>query len=255
MVSEYERVLAEGEYRIVPKTALRLRGKVKELLTGITTNDLNKNKNAFLDRFGKLIALADQQIKEDESYLAIESRYETELLNHLQTYQKFTGTKIEKVPETVMHIIGKEKPTDGIIFPQNIGYLAFKHPSGSMEMSEETHTTLRLENNIPVQGIDFDHQMFLDLGMENAISFTKGCYLGQEVIARAKRVGPMRKLVRILYSAIPERATINGEEVGKITSKCFSPRYGKFLVFAIIRNHKQKAFSVPIAGISPVSGI
>jgi len=130
------------------------------------------------------------------------------------------------------------------MFPQNIGYLAILEDTKELtvqEISDEIYNTIRLENNIPLQGTDFENQMFLDIGLEDSVSFTKGCYLGQEVMARVHNLAkPQRKLVRILYDKLPEKVTIQGKEVGKITSSCFSPKYKKHLVFALIKNYEER---------------
>src|SRR3989338_4491335 len=111
------------------------------------------------------------------------------------------------------------------------------------EIPDEIYEIVRIENNIPVQGIDFDNVMFLETGLYDAVSFTKGCYLGQEIIARVHYKGnPARKLVRTLYKELPEggNVRIKGEIAGKITSECFSPKYNKYLAFAVIKDYEME---------------
>jgi folate-binding protein YgfZ len=51
-------------------------------------------------------------------------------------------------------------------------------------------------NEIPWQGVDFDEEMILCVADEERISYLKGCYLGQEVVARVHYKGrPPKKLV------------------------------------------------------------
>jgi folate-binding Fe-S cluster repair protein YgfZ len=66
----------------------------------------------------------------------------------------------------------------------------------------------------------------------NAISYSKGCYIGQEVIARIRTYGQVAKALRTLRfdpsAAVPNRGDKvqhNGKEVGWITSAVFSPKF------------------------------
>ena len=57
------------------------------------------------------------------------------------------------------------------------------------KINNETYDILRLETGIPLFGIDFDEKTVLSEVGEEAISYEKGCYTGQEVIARIKNIG------------------------------------------------------------------
>lgn len=99
---------------------------------------------------------------------------------------------------------------------------------------------LRVEAGIPRFGVDMDDSAFpQEAGIEAiAISYTKGCYVGQEVIARIKSVGHVnRTLVRL---RLPEQAKqgdplfLNHKETGKVGSAVSSPTYGR-IGLAIVR--------------------
>ena len=54
----------------------------------------------------------------------------------------------------------------------------------------------RLKHGIPVHGADYDREMLLNLNDLSYVSFEKGCFLGQEIIARVHHRGkPPKKLV------------------------------------------------------------
>lgn len=105
--------------------------------------------------------------------------------------------------------------------------------AGAMEASKETAELLRIEAGRPRFGIDMDTETIpLEAGIEDrAISFTKGCYVGQEVIIRVMHRGHgrvARRLVGLVLDggAAPSRgdAILAGEkEVGEITSAADSP--------------------------------
>jgi len=88
---------------------------------------------------------------------------------------------------------------------------------------------LRLEAGIPWYGYDVDETTIpLEAGLESAISFTKGCYIGQETIAMIRYRGHInRKLVglRLKGDRLPDsgdRVVADDTEVGRITSAAFS---------------------------------
>ncbi len=219
-------------YKVLSKVCYKI-SSAEKLLNGITSNELTKEKNAFLDRFGKLVVLFDQKVMGDAAYLVFESKFEQRFLSHIKPFSKLVKARIEKIPMKVLHII--EEELGEMRFPQPIGYLALlEELPNSPELSEKEYEMIRIENNMPLQGIDFDNEMFLDTGID-AVSFTKGCFLGQEVMARVHNLGkPGRKIARILYDKIPEHAACNGKYAGRITSACFSKKYNKFLCFAMI---------------------
>ena len=105
------------------------------------------------------------------------------------------------------------------------------------EISLDTFEVVRIERGIPRFLVDMDTDTIpLEAGIEDrAISFTKGCYVGQEVIVRVTHRGGGRvakKLVR--WKADPSAAVVplpgsrifagEGEkDIGRVTSAAFSP--------------------------------
>ncbi|MBI2359594.1 MAG: aminomethyl transferase family protein, partial [Deltaproteobacteria bacterium] len=90
--------------------------------------------------------------------------------------------------------------------------------------------TLRVEAGIPLYGVDMDEgTLLLETGLDHAVSFQKGCYLGQEVVERIRSRGHVnRKLVGLLLDGkepAERGAKIrSGEkEVGWVTSAVHSP--------------------------------
>ncbi|HET8564679.1 MAG TPA: aminomethyltransferase family protein [Candidatus Binatia bacterium] len=97
-------------------------------------------------------------------------------------------------------------------------------------VGEQVQEVLRVEAGIPRYGIDFneDH-LLLETGLDHAVSFTKGCYLGQEVVERIHSRGHVnKKLTGLLLEGQTEaksgnRITSANKEVGIITSSVNSP--------------------------------
>ena len=94
----------------------------------------------------------------------------------------------------------------------------------------DTLDVLRIEAGIPWHGRDIDESTLIsEVGIDTAISYKKGCYLGQEVVERVAARGQVhRKLVGLLCAGrevpAPEtKLTRDGKEVGWITSAVWSP--------------------------------
>ena len=113
---------------------------------------------------------------------------------------------------------------------------------GVAELDVATAESLRIEAGVPRFGPDMDEETIpLEAGIESrAISFTKGCYVGQEVIVRVLHRGHgrvARKLVGLILDDGPAPAAgaivRSGErEVGRITSGAISPALKKPIALA-----------------------
>jgi folate-binding protein YgfZ len=107
------------------------------------------------------------------------------------------------------------------------------------EASEEAAECLRIESGRPRLGFELDGVIPQEAGLnERAVSFTKGCYVGQETVARLHYKGkPNRHLrgLRLSEPAVPGDAIVLGErEVGTVGSACVSPVHGP-IALALIR--------------------
>jgi folate-binding protein YgfZ len=119
-------------------------------------------------------------------------------------------------------------------------FLNALHVAGAVDVPREAFEVLRIESGVPLFGVDMDEDTIpLEAGIENrAISFTKGCYVGQEVIIRVLHRGHGRvakKLVPLTLDVSSEdhlpapKTTIvrDGKEIGRLTSVAWSPALGK----------------------------
>ncbi|OYV96370.1 MAG: hypothetical protein B7Z73_00860 [Planctomycetia bacterium 21-64-5] len=101
----------------------------------------------------------------------------------------------------------------------------------------------RLEAGFPWYGIDIsDQNLPQEVGRDAlAISFQKGCYIGQETVARIDALGHVNKtLVRLRFEGqqVPLPGTelqVSGQTVGHVTSAAFSPRAGVPLALGYVR--------------------
>ena len=103
-------------------------------------------------------------------------------------------------------------------------------PFSAMWVGEEAQNTLRIEAGIPRYGPDItEDNLLLETGLEHAVSFKKGCYLGQEVVERIRSRGHVNKKLcgLLLDGQRPPRAGASisaaGKNIGAITSSVYSP--------------------------------
>ena len=121
-------------------------------------------------------------------------------------------------------------------------------------LTQQSLTTTRIEAGIALFGIDFDETRFpQETGAEaDAVSYTKGCYLGQEVIARLHYRGQAQNVLRGLRFAErtpgPGMAVLHeGREAGCATSVADSPRFGP-IGLAILHRRAEPGCRVELAG-------
>jgi folate-binding protein YgfZ len=112
---------------------------------------------------------------------------------------------------------------------------------------------LRLEAGRPRIGIDFDEtHLVLEAGLERGIHFSKGCYLGQEIVERASARGHVNKRLvglRVDGDAVPRpgaRIVAEASDVGRITSAARSPN----LRSTIALGYVKRAFVAPGSRLS-----
>ena len=124
---------------------------------------------------------------------------------------------------------------------------------GGRPVGWEAFETTRIEKGIPRFGVDMDETYFpQECGIESrAVSYTKGCYIGQEVLNRIHTLGHVNKELRGLRLA-SELATLPvkgdklfqaGHEVGRITSAVFSPVMNGKIALAMLRKDAGAAGS------------
>ena len=122
--------------------------------------------------------------------------------------------------------------------------------AGGADVDPAAAETVRLEAGRPRFPVDMDGETIpLEAGIEDrAISFTKGCYVGQEVVVRILHRGGGRVARRLVglalgpaggadAAAVPERGAVvrrAGEPVGQITSAAASPALGQVIALGYL---------------------
>ena len=128
----------------------------------------------------------------------------------------------------------------GVIWPIDrpvSGYLFLMRPDhsdpdwGAHPAAADAYEILRIEAGLPKIGVEIhDDSIPLEVGLWDDVSFEKGCYVGQEIIARMERRGKLAKQlvgVRLGSEANPgSTLKQSGKTVGTLTSVVQSPKLG-----------------------------
>jgi folate-binding protein YgfZ len=116
--------------------------------------------------------------------------------------------------------------------------------AGARPAGHDALEVLRVEAGVPRYGADVDEtNVVSEAGLGEALSFTKGCYVGQEIIARIHWRGHVAKR---LAGLLPEgegaiepgtklRAADGAREAGRVTSVAYSPRLGRQIALGFVK--------------------
>jgi folate-binding protein YgfZ len=126
-------------------------------------------------------------------------------------------------------------------------------------LGDAARTALRIEGGVPLFGVDMDDETIpLEAGIEDrAISLTKGCYVGQEVIIRVLHRGHGRVAKRLAGIALDgdrvpgagARIVSGDREVGVVTSSTMSPSLGRPIALGYVgRDFTATGTAVSIDG-------
>ena len=207
------------------------------------------------DRLSKYIIAEDVQIVDVAPHyalLSIQGPRSAELLANLSIVQSlptkpFQWTKTES-PSGDLYLICNSRygpPGFDLFVPiAEAPQIAEKLSSSIKLVGIDACEVSRIENAIPRFGIDMDETNLAPEALrENAISYAKGCYIGQEVIARIRTYGQVAKALRLLrlpddlehLPARGEKLFKEQREVGFITSAAISPLHGGQVALAYVR--------------------
>jgi tRNA-modifying protein YgfZ len=125
--------------------------------------------------------------------------------------------------------------------------------AGAVPLDDATLDVLRVEQGYAATGHELSQEYIpLETGLLDAVSFTKGCYVGQEIIARMESRGRLAKQLRGLRLSAPATAPakleVGGKEAGDLTSFVLSPRFGPIALAYVRTAHAEPGTTIGIAG-------
>ena len=115
--------------------------------------------------------------------------------------------------------------------------------AGARPIGYEAFERLRIEAGVPRYGVDMDEtNVVTETGLDEAVSYTKGCYIGQEIIARIKYRGHVaKKLVGLAFDRTlkigdePRIKSADDKEIGRLTSVTLSPHLGYTIALGYVK--------------------
>ncbi len=123
----------------------------------------------------------------------------------------------------------------------------FLENANACSVSENARETLRIEAGIPIYGKDMDNSNVLpETGLEHSsVSYNKGCYIGQEVIARIKTYGsPSYALMGLIIEGDTPppyngEISLDGKKIGYIKSSTYSHTLEKNIALAYMQKEHR----------------
>lgn len=216
-----------------------------------------RNREKLIDALSRFIVADDvemEDLSETQTTLALQGPLSSQVLAaagiSASLSKMFQHVEVTLAGTSVRLIRANDTGEDGYeIFAPSIQavslWQALLHagaPLGLRPVGLAALNTLRIEAGIPWYGVDMDEgRIVLEVGLEEAISFKKGCYLGQEVVERATARGHVnRKLTGLVVQddtlpASGDKLFHDSQEVGWVTSATVSPRLGRPIALGYVR--------------------
>jgi folate-binding protein YgfZ len=285
--SDYELLTGEvGRVDRAERTKLLVGGgDGAEFLQGQLTNDVEGLTSgtgcyaALLTHKGKL--RADMRVLRGEDWIWLDSEPQSRelLLQTLERYSLGRDVRLDDVTDerAITSLIGPRArealdttPPDeehafvhgelGLYVATDLGVDVISDVSeaerirdaiGAEPVSAEAAECLRIESGRPRFGLDMDEETIPEeAGLnDRAVSFTKGCYVGQETVARLHYKGrPNRHLRGLRLSAPADRGDevrLGERAIGRVGSSCVSPAHGP-IALAVIRREAGPGAQVAV---------
>ncbi len=115
--------------------------------------------------------------------------------------------------------------------------------AGAIPVGEEVFEVLRIEAGIPRYGVDMDeNNVVTETNLDDSVSYTKGCYIGQEIIARIKYRGHVaKKLIGLSFADKVDVSpgdlikSSDDKDIGRITSVAYSPQLKRTIALVYVK--------------------
>ena len=259
---------------------IRLTGEDRvRLLHAMTTNDIRSLQPGqgcytfFLNAQGRILADANVLCGPEDLLLDTEPETAAGIYEHLDkfiiaddvTIEDLTGGTASYALEgpQAIDILGDLAPAGDNAYTARDNWTVFRHsltgrPNGFLlfgpagqrpplldgveQADAEALRVVRLENGQPRYGEEISERFLTqETGQMHAVSFQKGCYLGQEIVERVRsRAQIHRRLLplRIAGQTVPAAGTklqAGGKDAAEIVSSAYSPALGEVVALAYVR--------------------
>ncbi len=293
---EYRQVIANGGYMLPDRAHFQITGADRQrYLNGQLTNaveDLADDEARYalaLDAKGKISCELFLSLATDSYHLDLPLDLRESAAARLERYMIADDVALQDVSDEyrLVHLVFASpapdslpegatvlkanrlgvEGTDILIQSQDLEQVVEAvAASGLKEVSREVVDAIRIERGVAQWGVDFDDQTLpAEAGLEErAVSFTKGCYIGQEVVSRMHSVGSPSRRLCLLATAESEFpdwilgaklfSLEDGEkQKGEITSVGYSFALDKPVALGYLKRGNNE-LGLPIRAISPDGG-
>ena len=233
-----------------------------QFLNGLITNDVAKLEDgsqmlaAFPNAQGRLLALVRVMRVGDKFLFETEESTHEKVHNNLFRFTFAGDFFVEDLSDnykfySIFNFKSEISDSETLIFPNgNLTDIFVPIDSAEtfkienvIEISDELYEVLRIENGIPKYGVDIDETTIVpEIGLTDVISYNKGCYIGQEIIARIYFRGHIAKQLKGLIfedganvQTNDELKSTEGKNAGRVTSIVFSPKSQKTIALGYVR--------------------
>ena len=249
-----------------------------QFLDGLITNDMKTLEDggqmlaAFPNAQGRLLAVVRVLRQDDKFLFETEDTTREKLFANLFRFTYAGDFFVDDLSDKYRYfeVFGSEPPAvAGVLSFVGNGSTGYFVPAQTaveyrqdlinqefLEISDNLHEVLRIENGTPKYGVDMDETTIVpELGLDGLISYNKGCYIGQEIIARIHFRGHVAKrLTGLIMSELPAEngclslidansdasdslalKSLESKNAGRIKSLTFSPRLEKTIALGYVR--------------------
>jgi folate-binding protein YgfZ len=220
---------------------------LKDRLLTLSHASLRQRTVETLDKFIIMDDVTLKDVTDKLGSLAIEGPQAA------RTIEKAYGFDLDDMPDLAIRSVHIDSMPCEIIRHSHFGYVGMEviapqkslkqiwenllelvRSRGGLPMGMKALEALRLEAGIPFYPADFNDTVIPhEAAVETThISFTKGCYTGQEIVERVRSRGQVnRRRVKLKFSTSEPpppgaRLSVDGKELGLVTSSTFSPKAG-----------------------------
>ncbi len=267
-LTEYKTVHENGfGFKELPRGLVEVSGKeAVRFLNGLITNDIAKLEDgaqmsaAFPNAQGRLLAFVRIKRRGDKFLFETEQATGEKVFQNLFRFTYAGDFFVADLSDNYVYfsLVGKSIPEisdeNFIVFPDKSGVDYFVPQEkaegfkanliGAIEISDNLYEVLRVESGKPLYGVDMDETTIVpEIGLPDVISYNKGCYIGQEIIARIHFRGHVaKKMTGLIFE--DENADVKpndeiksseGKNAGRVTSVIYSPALEKTVALAYVR--------------------
>jgi folate-binding protein YgfZ len=263
-------------FDISDRTRLRLTGADRiRLLHALATNAIEglapgaHTETFFLTPQGRIVSRCRVYVDADSVLLESEAASRQPLLDYLDHYIIMDDVTVADETGSTIAIAIEGPAADrldlgiGKVYPSSLTglsglwieadearrgeLLAQLSAAGIARAEAADWEAVRVENRVPVHGKDYGQTNIPhETQLLDVVSFSKGCYVGQEIVERVNSQGQVNRLltpVEVEAGEIPDTAELLMADrvIGKLSSAVVSPQSGQVVGFAIVRREALAA--------------